>query len=319
MTDVLLVAGKLNNRQKATRLGKIPPSDNPILTTLTLAENIDIDNNGEVSIRDGRELVLAGSPHSFWVHPQDDQIGYFVENSVLKKLNTDLTATTVTTLNSNSRLDYELVNSEIVVSNGVDLGWLKETTYDPFSPPVLEQFEVATPAGQYIALHKGCLYVLKGSILYVTKPHKIEVMDSRYCTFPMAGYGRMLGAVEDGVWIATEKEVGFIHGKSVDGLEYEHITDSVPADGCFEMITEEGEEEVESFILWASPEGFCKGTSGAKYTNKSFKDCTLPGGEYGSFFTRFNNGIRQYIAVIHKPDMERNYTAPDLNTNEVVI
>jgi hypothetical protein len=317
MTDVLLVAGKLNNRQKAQRLGKMQPSDNPMLSALVSARNLDIDNNGAVTLRDGRELKLSGLPHSLWIHPKDDSIAYFVDDSILKKLNADFSSTVVTTLNSNAKLAYELINMELVISNGTDIGWLKETTYDAFAPSC-EQFEVPISAGQYLAFHKGCLYVANGSVLEVSKPHDVERRDERYSLFPMAARIGMLGSVDDGLWI-SHKEVGFISGVGVDGLDYNHVTDATPPDGCFSIVVEESKEDTKTFILWASEEGFCKGGSGESYTNESFEDINLPEGEFGSFFHRFKDGIRQYIAVIHKPEMKRNYTGPELDITESTI
>lgn len=462
MADVLLIAGKLNNRENAQRLGKIEPSDNPILTTLVSAKNLDIDNNGAVTRRDGRVRKHKGQVHSLWVHPKDDSTAYFVgqtngtpvellENGTfdadenwdlgagwtieggklvatsaassvtplnstvevgkyyrckftgtaagfqcvvrlggnfsgqmtivfngtftwtfkavstvpieltgvnqftgtfddisiwevedptgvggtpglydeadpvdteggdpaLKKLNADFSSTLVTELNSNAPMAYEMVNQEIVISNGTDIGWLKETTYDAFAPSC-EEFEVPMSAGQYLSFHKGCLYVANGSVLEVSKPHDVERRDERYSLFPMAARIGMLAAVDDGLWI-SHKEVGFISGKGVDGLEYVHVTDATPPDGCFAVVVEDSEDDVKSFVLWASEEGFCKGGSGESYTNQSFGDVGLPEGEYGSLYHRFKNGIRQYIAVIHKPDSERTYTNPDLDITESTI
>lgn len=316
-TDFLLIAGKLNNRQKHMRLGKLSP-DQEVLSTLVVAENIDFDNNGEISQRLGRELAYSGTPHSFWTHPKDDSIGYFVEAGVLKKMNSDFTATEVFTLGSNNRLSYKVVNAEIVVSNGIDIGWLNDTTFSPFAPS-LGEFEKATPAGQYLSFFRGVLYVASGSVLYASKPWNIEKMDERFCQFPMAGWIRMLAAAEDGIWISTNKSLGFISGKGVDNFEYNHATNSVCPDGAFLVETEESDGAIANFVTWASEEGFCQGTDSGTYKNLSGNEVSLPNGDTGHVFRVFNNGIRQYIAVIHGPNYTRTYLLPTLTINEVTI
>lgn len=319
--DITLVAGKLNNRQDSARLGKIEENSS-ILSTLVACENIDIDNHGEVSRRLGRELIVSGDTHSFWVHPADDSIAYFVENTLggasLKKLNNDFTSTVVTALSNNSKIAYEPVNEQIVISNGVDIGWLDGTSFEPFAP-TLKEFELTTPAGQYLCFYRGVLHVAVGSVMFASKPHNIEVMDERYMAFPMDGHIRMLGAVEDGMWIATGKGVGWISGTSVEDYEYVPQTKYAPPDGCFTVQQEDTNEDVRALIAWASEEGFCRGYAGGQYENQSDNDITLPNGESGKMFHFYNNGIRQYIAVIDKPVYKRNFVAPTINTNELTI
>jgi hypothetical protein len=316
-TEFLLISGKLNNRQKQMRLGKLSP-DEMVLSTLVVAENVDFDNNGETSQRLGRVVAYAGVPHSFWTHPHNDSIGYFVEAGVLMKLNADFSATAVVTLPSNSQMRFVTVNQEIVCSNGEVIGWLNDTTFTPFAKE-LTQFEKRTPAGQYLSFFRGVLYVASGDVFYASKPWNIEVMDERYCHFPMAGRIRMLSAVEDGIWISTDRELGFISGKGTDKFEFNHRTHSVCPDGAFIEEVEETEDSVAQFVTWVSEEGFCQGTDGGEYRNLSGNDVALPNGETGHLFRVFNNGIRQYVAVIHGPEYTRTYTLPDLETNELTI
>lgn len=320
MDEFLLISGKLNNRQKQNRLGKLGP-DTTTLTTLVEAENVDFDNNGETTQRLGREVAFAeaGSGiHSMWVHPRDNQIGYFIEDAVLWKLEVGYSNTMVTTLNSNNPAVYECVNDEVVITNGTDIGWLNGPTFTPFSPG-LNNFETPTVPGQYLAFFRGVLYVASGSILYASKPYHVEVMDERYCQFPMNGHIRMLGAVEDGIWIGTEKTIGFMPGKGVDEFEFNHVSDNACPDGCFLVTTEETDDGNQTYVTWVSKEGFCQGTDGGDYANLSGNDIALPEGTTGHLFRFFNDGIRQFIAVIHGPEYDRTYSVPDLNTNERTI
>ena len=316
-TEFFLIAGKLNNRQKPVRLGKMALKGDT-LASLVLADNVDFDNNGETTQRLGRESVYAGDPHSFWTKHTDDQTAYFVEDGVLKKLNLDFSATNVATLSTNNPLVYELVNDEIVITNGVDIGWLRGTEYTPFSQTP-GQFERQTVAGQYLVFYRGVLYVARDNILFASKPWNIEVMDERLCQFPMEGHIRMLASVTDGLWIATEKNLGYIAGKAIDEFEYSFMTDVVPPDGAFTREIEDRNGELVNIVTWASEEGFCQGEDHGQYKNVSGTEIALPKAASGKVFRQFNNGIRQYIAVLYGPDYTRTYTAPDLSTTERTI
>jgi hypothetical protein len=129
----------------------------------------------------------------------------------------------------------------------------------------------------------------------------------------------MLGAVEDGIWIGTAKQIGFIKGKQIDDYDYEPISDKPCPDGCFIRTQETEEEEIKDVVAWTSQEGFCEGRDSGAYSNKSHGECTLPDGEFGTMIERYLNGIRQYVAVIHKPDSPRKHTDATLTINEVTI
>ena len=319
MADIILTPGTVNNRQDPIKLGVIEDFRNPSISKLTLAQNVDLDNNGMATRRIGRTLRLAGSPHSFWVSPLDRYLAYFVEDSVLKKLNIDYTAAAVTTLNSNRPLSCEVLNGEIVVSNGSDIGWLSGTSYTAFAP-VLTQFELAMPAGQYLAFDHGdaTLLCASGSVIYRSKPHYADVRESRLSEFPMDGYVRMLGTVEDGWWVATEKHVSFVQRDGDEGFTFVHISNNVPPDGCFTAGWEETEGGQRRYVCWATVDGFCVGRAGGRYENIS-PDVALPTGDSGRLFSRTHNGIRQYIAVINGPEGAENFTAPTLTVHSITV
>jgi len=314
---IMLEPGKLNNKVDPIKLGVIDFRD-PAITALTSAVNIDLDNNSTVSRRTGRTQRYAGSTHSFWVHPKNNQLAYFVEDGVLKKLATDYTAATVATLSTDLPLRYEVVNDQVVASNAVDIGWLGEDEFDGFAAS-LGQFEVAMPAGQYLGFYKGTLYVANGTIVTASKPHNIERRDERYSMFPMNGYIRMLAAVEDGLWVATDQRVAFVQGGGPDEFTYTDVTDNIPPDGGFSVGWEEEGEGVRRVVRWVSKEGFCTGRAGGAYESLSFGDVALPPGASGHCFRRDNNGIKQYVAVIREPGEDDSFVPPVLAINAIVV
>jgi hypothetical protein len=178
------------------------------------------------------------------------------------------------------------------------------------------------PAGEYIAYldNEGVLLVASGSVVYRSKPWNPQVRDARFSEFPMNGKVRMLATVEDGWFVATEKNVSFAQMDAADGYSFRHITDSVPPDGAFYKefhFDEDKPKESQMRVIWASPNGFIEGTSGGGYENHSYPNVALPEGNKGKVFNRNANGTNQYLAVIFNPEDDDNYVAPSLLKNRI--
>lgn len=309
----------LDNIHDPIALGRITDWRDKSVKVLTQAENVDIDDAGLARRRAGRTLVRAASaPHSFWSHPHNDTIAYFVAGGTLYRFNADFTVTSVAALGSDGAMFFLSVTSEIVVSNGKVIGWLYGTAFDVFAPD-LEEFEAVLPAGQYLAFLNGVLVVAAGDTLFPSKPYNVERMDARFSGFPLDGYIRMLGAVEDGFWVGTDKSVGFIRGASPEEWTYTVVTDAVPIDGCFYVGFEGTENTATPVVYWASEDGFCVGRGGGRYTNVSEGQVRLPTGRRGFCVRKDTNGFEQYIAGIRNPS-DSNIYSPDplvINTHTI--
>ncbi len=297
---ISLIPGKLNNRTDPSGFIRTAvDKTGTLVQALTRAENVRFDGNGVISLRSGRTKKLAGTPKSLFV---DALTGFcfFLDGTVIKILNTDYTSSTVATLSSSAPLCYCPVNGELVASNGVDIGWLSGSVFEPFAP-TLGQFEVAMPAGQYLAVYNGSLISASGEVLYVSKPYHAEVRDSRLSEFPLGGYVRMLAAVEDGLWVATKDGVAFISGSGVDEFVYRRVSKHAPADGAFSVGVVQTAEGERYEVRWASQEGICLGYASGRYVNLSYNDVALPSGASGRCHAFTENGTERILAVINNP------------------
>lgn len=318
MPSVFLRPGKLNNRHDPIRLGAIEDRRSPVVDTLVSAVNVDRDNNGVCSRRGGRVRRVTGATHSAWSSPFDRSLGWLVRDSVLYRLNADYTLTALATLTNNAPMAYEPVNSEIVASNGSDIGWLRSGNFTPFAP-TLGDFEATMPAGQYLAFLNGVLFSAIGSVLYASKPYNVERRDVRVGIFPFPGYIRMLAAVEDGLWAATDKQVVFVSGTGADGLRYQERTTAAPPDGAFSVGYEESAQGVRRVVRWVSTEGFCRGFAGGAFETLSDPDVAMPTGSAGKCFHRVVNGIDQYVAVIRNPVGSDAFVPRSLTVNTITV
>jgi hypothetical protein len=321
MKNVSLALNKgIDNIHDNIQLGDLPEGQIPRLEIVSAADNIDIDAAGLGRLRGGRVVRLAQtSPHSFWVHPQDKSVAYFVCGSALKKLNVDYSATTVTTLSTNDACRFDVINGEVLVTNGTNIGWLNGTTYAPFSQ-TLGTFELAMPAGEHVAFlaAEGTLFTANGNMLYRSKPYNCMVRDSRYSEFPMDGSVRMLGAVEDGIWLATDKHVGFIQFDGDNEYRFIFKDSSVPANGCYGTTFVKGTEKPERLVYWAA-NGFFEGKAGGQLVNRSEPLVRLPAGISGSCFRREHRGWYQYVAVIRQKTAGNIYTEDTMPTYQAVF
>jgi hypothetical protein len=268
------------------------------MAELASAINLDLDNDSNGRLRKGRVQRLAVTkPHSLKVH---GGLAWLVSEGVLKALLSDYSTVDIATLSHNQRLSYQPINDELVVSNGLDIGWLEAGAFVPFAP-TLDVFELPMPAGQYLAFYNGLLIVASGSTLYVSKPWNAEVRDSRVSEYPMNGYIRMLVAVENGLWVSTDKSLGFISGPSPEEWSYRERSDQVPPDGCFGSGTVRDGATITKIAFWAA-DGFYEGKAGGVLENLSQDRSRLPAGPSGLCMRREADGLVQYIAVIQSPE-----------------
>jgi hypothetical protein len=122
---------------------------------LIKAVNCNLDKSGQLTRRDGFSAVVTGACHSLWA--DDSQtVCLFVQNGLLKKLNLDLTTTTLQTIaDPAAAMSYTEVNGVVYFSNGTDTGVLAAATprswgiTPPAPPSVTASISGSMPAGQY--------------------------------------------------------------------------------------------------------------------------------------------------------------------------
>lgn len=320
MPTVTLRVGALDNKHDPIRLGQIADKRDPAISRLTLAQNVDIDDTDLAKRRAGRtQLIDIENPHSFWSHPLDQQLSFFVVGGVLMRfIPASNTAVAVRDFGFDLPVSYELVNGEIVCSNGIHIGWLDMSGFTPFSGAV-DTFYATSLPGHILAFYNAVLYSANGSVLGQSLPYNVETRDVRLSRMQMDGYIRMLGAVEDGLWIATEKHVSFIRGGGSDDFQFIHVTDAVPPIGGFSVGWEGDEKSQRRVVRWVSADGFCTGRAGGSYENLSENDIAFPEGSRGLCLHKEHNGLSQYIAVIREPVGGNFYTPDPLLTNTIEV
>ncbi len=100
-------------------LGKFPAGKNDVAKETALPEgalrealNVDIDNEGNIRLRQGFEKIYSGS------NIRSLYKGYFAEGGMLRHLNADNTATDVVAVDSQNRIDYCEINDRTYCTDG---------------------------------------------------------------------------------------------------------------------------------------------------------------------------------------------------------
>jgi hypothetical protein len=145
-TEQINGSAGIRNNVSAERLTK---------TDLTEAVNVDIDRTGKISRRGGRSPLsgLGAAAHSLYAEGPD---AFFVSGGSLKRLNADLTATTVRAGVAGRRVAYTPIAGETYWSDGLQSGVIGSAGYRPWGiavpgAPSLARVPGELRGGTYLA------------------------------------------------------------------------------------------------------------------------------------------------------------------------
>ena len=101
---------------------------------LVTANNVDLDDTGKLSRRNGYAQNVAGAVHSLWA---DGDLCLFVYGASLKRLATDYSSTTLRTgLTPNARMTYWNEHGKTYYSNGIETGIIENGVSRSWGLPV---------------------------------------------------------------------------------------------------------------------------------------------------------------------------------------
>jgi hypothetical protein len=292
----------VNNVDSATRIGPTV-IDREYVYPLAQANNVDIDNTFAISSRPGFASV-AGSAgtagldnHSLW---SDGVTCLYVDGDTLYELTPIYDRNALRTgLTLGARMSYVPFNDRIYYTNGFEIGYIKASVDNRLPNPDRE-FKEPLPAGQMIELFMGCLYVAKGSVLYVSDP-LCDYFDIRHGYKQMKSQITLLRGLSDGMYIADSAETFFLKGKAAEdfNLEEAYPAPAIPFTDVRVIGSQIDEEMKEYVIMWTASNGICMGDNSGKVTNLTDTRYTFTGRGRGSGFIRDTNGVRHYINSLY--------------------
>ncbi len=290
--------------QNFTGINNVADATNLKLEELAEARNVDIDNEGRVSRRDGytKKYTPSDKTHSMW---SNDRMCLFVEGSTLMRLNTDYTATQLRVNVTTLPMEYVDVNEDVYYSNASVNGYIDSLGVNNLhSNPSVEYKEIPKP-GQHIEYYNGRIYIARNHTLWFTDVFAFSRVDARYNAIEFKDEITMLKAVDDGLYISIgdindRSSVIFLAGASPQDFVQRVVADYGAIEGTATKPNEAfiGDGANGQVVLWASRKGVCLGGNGGSFKNLTAGKYEVPTNRYGSGFFRIISGVPQYITSL---------------------
>jgi hypothetical protein len=271
---------------------------------LSEAVNVDIDNQGRVTRRNGytRKFTPSGVLHSLW---SNDRICLFIDGTTLKRLHEDYTATTIRTGVTNLPMEYLDVDEKIYYSNASVNGYIDTSFVDnQYAVPTVA-YKAKPPTGQKIEWYNGRIYIVRNETIWFTDPYNYNVVDMRMNAVKMKDEVTMIKAVDDGLYIGIgdiddRGSVLFLSGGTPEDFTSKEVANYGAIEGSAVKTKSSfvGNGDDGKKVLWTSRKGICLGENGGKFTNLTSGKYVVPNNRYGAGMFKLVNGVPQYIASL---------------------
>jgi len=248
------------------------------VSDLASAINVNIDNTGRVSRRQGYDLKTAGEHHSIWCDGGDC---FLIEETAsygsIMRVASDLSVSGIRSgLTKDKRMSFVDVNDITFYSNGFENGQIingvssawPEGTYS--GPSTNRNFSPA-PIGQHLAFYMGRIIIAVGNVIWFTEPYSPGMVDKTRMFWQFSSDVRMIKPMDKGVFISDSRATYYLDGSSPHDFiqkriatypahEWSSATEYVELDDL--DLDEKGEG-----AIWSSPEGICIGLPSGRIRN----------------------------------------------------
>ena len=265
---------------------------------MLILQNVDISNQYSISVREGNTLELPGTGiHSLWA---EGDVCFFVSANSLYRLSTAYTSELLYSgLIVNTRMTYVKVNSRVYMTDNFFIGYYSSSAIFALPSPV-QKYKLPLPAGKFIRYYRGCLYVARGKVLYISDA-LCDHYDIRTGYRVFSGDITLLEAVDNGLYV-SDGSTWFITGKGADEFERQKVADEDAIPYTATVITGEdvGEEGIsETVVFWVSTAGICVGMNGGKIKFITSGKYSIPSGNQGCSMVRKQNGQVHYVVTLN--------------------
>jgi hypothetical protein len=143
------------------------------------------------------------------------------------------------------------------------------------------------PPGQNIQFYNGRILVAQNNILWYSNPYNYELFDLIHGYISFDSRITLIGPVEGGVWVGTQKKIVFLAGKDATEFQYIEKIDCAAIEGTQQKLTDVGKEgnEIVAWIL-ASWDGAVIITANGSFKNITESKYDNPTGIKGASLLR---------------------------------
>lgn len=280
---ILKATTGLNNTLDPVRLDFDPKTG---VIELSQAVNVDVDNSGRVSRRQGRVLKRAEASRCGFVH---GEVCLFVAGGSLYQLHPDYSRIELRSgLTIGARMRYCPVADRIYyingsekgyVHNGANFAWTKGeygTAYQTnrvfFDPP----------NGHLLGWFGGRMIVARANTLLASEPSFYGVFDLHRSFKLEADRITMLQPTSQGIWVGTSSKVLFYRGSKWEEVKREVKYDFGVLEGSEAWCPGDKLGVSGRVLLFTTPSEVCAGGEDGSLVNLTYKKLTFPTGKYAS-------------------------------------
>lgn len=310
-----IIVGRFNGLRNTVAEERLGVGD------LGAAENVDIDDAGQIRRRRGRAL-LEGSRHHSLRGPLAGKT-LVVRDGVLGFLNDSFQFAGLVSV-GNDPLSYAAVGADIYFSSRVASGkiiggqalpWGEIGGAGDWISPVMTPTDTlgaisgrvlsAPPMAEILAVYRGRMYLAAGPLLWYTELYLYDRVDKDRNYYFLEHDITMVEPVSDGLYVGTTKQLLFLKGIAAKGLEQQIIVNSPVMRGSSVTVpyskahpqARQGpvpEGEGPMFITGA---GICLGLDGGQVYNLTQDRVVFPEAERAAALYREDQGANSYVAV----------------------
>lgn len=286
---------------------------------LETAQNVHLDDVGQLMRRRGKTRVAEGDFHSLYRGPNHV---YGVRNGDLGIVEPDYTFTTLVAGLGADQLAYTTVNEQVYYVSRTAAGKLTDRTasdwgtrdatgvwVSPVVNPTATLGEIAgrrltaPPHATALAAYNGRIYLADEKVLWATELYQFDYVERTRNFIQMEAPITALGVVTDGLYISTTKAVYFMSG-GLTNMQFVQVVDSgavpgsmipVPADRLDVDNSRGGRQDA---VMFVTPSGVWFGLEGGKCTNVTTGRVDFPKAASAAAMLRQQDGMSHYVGVL---------------------
>lgn len=260
---------------------------------LKLGVNIDIDDTGRPSRRDGHLITaLTGAYHSLFC---DGGECLGVTGTALKVIHADYTATGIRNVTAGARMDYCQEGNRIYYLNGFEKGYVENSvsyvwqTGNYVGPTTTKTFS-DPPTGHLLTELNGRMYIAEGDYVWHSEPFTSFAqynLAKNYILF--SNRIKFLRAVDDGLYVGNEKEIFFYAGMTPKTFKKTKVANYPAIEGTAVKVpgSRIGKLDMEvnfpgEVIMLTTKEGICIAGHGGQFINLSERRLDYPSAQFGA-------------------------------------
>jgi hypothetical protein len=200
----------------------------------------------------------------------------------------------------------------LYLAHTVDIGTASlqyQHTAEELVYPLKTKLLLPPPPGHFVEYFNGRIYIADKNILWYSEPYSYELCRYETNFMPFESNITLLGAVDDGIFLATQEETMFMAGdgppfKRSFKAEYGAIPGTMAK--CNASYFGKGKAEGDA-VFWESTRGKCVGLKEGGFKNLTEGNYLYAPGKRGAGIIKQTSGMNQYLSILQDASGETAY------------